>query len=214
MGLKLPSGWHQVSIEKFLKYNTICQRKWEDPLDLEINLLSCFSGATTTEIEKLKTPEILKEIKRLDFLKELPQTKIHYAFKLNGNTYKVAYQMQDMTGGQFMNFSDILKGVKPEDYIYQMHELIATMCIKKEKGLFFENGISFSKYEYKGYKENADEFYKHMSIDIAYPYYVFFCKVMEKSLLDTRDSLLKKLEKLKKSNRKRRWGFLNIGGGI
>ena len=112
MGLKLPSGWHQVSIEKFLKYNTICQRKWEDPLDLEINLLSCFSGATTTEIEKLKTPEILKEIKRLDFLKELPQTKIHYAFKLNGNTYKVAYQMQDMTGGQFMNFSDILKGVK------------------------------------------------------------------------------------------------------
>ena len=205
--MKLPKSWFDVSIEQFLQYTTICTRKWEDPIDLEINVLATFSGKTTQEIEKLKTKELMAYIKQLDFLKALPSQKVHSHFKCNGKQYKATLLFDDMTAGQFVNFSDVLKGVKKEDYIYQMHELIAVMCVKR-------SGWWFPKYEYKGYKEASDEFYKHMSIGVAYPYYVFFCNVMDKALLDTQSYLLKKMEKLKRSNQRTRWGLRNIGAGI
>lgn len=205
--MKVPKSWSEVSIDQFLKYTTICTRKWEDPIDLEINVLATFTGKDPKEIEKLKTKELMGYIKEMEFLKHLPKSNLHSHFKCNGNTYKACLTFDEMTAGQFVNFSDILKGVKAEDYIYQMHQLIGAMCMKKE-------GWLRPRYEYKGYKETSDEFYKHMTIDIAYPYYVFFCKVMERALVDTQSYLLKKVKKLEKSNRRARWGLLNIGDGI
>jgi len=207
--MKLPRSWSEVSIDQFLKYTTICTRKWEDPIDLEINVLATFANKDPKEIEKLKTRELMGYIKELGFLKELPKTKIHSHFKCNGNQYRACLTFDDMTAGQFVNFSDILKGVKTDDYIYQMHQLLGAMCIKRERDGWFGH-----KYKYKGYKESSDEFYKHMTIDVAYPYYVFFCKVTEKALIDTQSYLLKKLEKLQKSNKRTRWGLRNIGAGI
>lgn len=198
--MQLPNSWSQVSIETFLKYSNIQSRKWQDPIDLEINILSCFSGLSPQEIEKLKVTELSKYIKRLSFLNKLPDTKVAAGFICNGKRYKACLTMDEMTAGQFMNFSDILKGVKPEDYLYQMHDLIGAMCIRRT----YQMKYPFIKYEYNGYKANSDEFYKHMSIQIAYPYFVFFCKVMDKSLPAIQSYLIKQTKKLEKSSRKAR----------
>lgn len=206
--MRLPKGWDEVTIDQFLKYTTICTRKWEDPIDLEVNVLATFSGKEPKEIEKLKTKELMAYIKQLEFLKELPKTNVHTHFRLNGKRYKACLTFDELTAGQFVNFSDILKGVKAEDYIYQAHQLIATMCLVEE-GSWFNK-----KFVYKGYKETSDEFYKHMSVAVAYPYYVFFCNVMEKALPVIQDYLSKEVTKLKRSNQRTRWGFLNIGAGI
>ena len=215
--MKLPQSWFDVSIAKFLEYNTILTSKIVDPLDLEVNILACFSGLPVKEIETLKTREIMAHIKSLSFLKDLPKTKIPYLFKINGDVYRSSLTMDDMTAGQLMNFSDILKGVKPEDYVYQMADLIGAMCVKRTTGLFLTNGkFHFVRYKYDGYKANAEAFNKHMSIAQAYPFYVFFCKVMEKLLPDTQSYLtseIKKLEKKSKSRKRAKWGFLSIGGG-
>lgn len=208
--MKTPRGWHEVSIEQFLKYTTICTRKWEDPIDLEINVLATFTSKDPKEIEKLKTKELMGYIKEMDFLKALPKSDLHAQFKCNGATYRPTLVFTDMTAGQFVNFTDILKGVNKEDYIYQMHNLLGAMCVKREWTLT----PPFSKFEYKGYLANSDEFYKHLPVSIAYPYYVFFCKVMERTLLDTQSYLNKELKKMVRSNRRTRWGLLNIGGGI
>jgi hypothetical protein len=207
MGLTVPKGWQEVSIEQFLKYTTICTRKWEDPIDLEINVLATFTGKDPKEIEKLKTKQLMAYIKEMSFLKSLPKENVHSHFKCNGNTYRATLIFDDMTAAQFCNFSDILKGVKKEDYIYQMHNLLAAMCVKGE-------GWLFTKYEYKGYVAASDEFYKHLPISIAYPYYFFFCRVIDKALLDTQSYLNKEMEKLKRSNQRAKWGLRNIGAGI
>lgn len=208
--MKLPKGWNEVSIETFLKYYTISTRKWADPIDLEVNILSCFSGLPPKEIEKLKTRELSGYIKKLDFLKKLPTQKVSSAFVCNGKRYRASLTMDDMTAGQFMNFSDILKGVKPGDYVFQMHQLIGAMCIKRSYTMTYP----FIKYEYEGYKVSSDEFYKHMTIDIAYPYYVFFCKVMDKSLPAIQNYLSKEMKKIIRSSQKTKWAFLNTGVGI
>lgn len=206
--MRLPKGWNEVSIDQFLKYTTICTRKWEDPIDLEVNVLATFSGKDPKEIEKLKTKELMAYIRQLEFLKELPKNNVFTHFKLNGKKYKACLTFDELTAAQFCNFSDILKGVKAEDYIYQAHQLIAAMCLVEE-GTWFKK-----KYVYNGYKETSDEFYKHMTIDIAYPFYVFFCNVMERALPAIQNSLSKEVMRLKRSNQRTRWGFLNIGAGI
>lgn len=215
--MKLPKGWHQVTIDQFLKYHTICTRKWEDPIDLEINILAALSGKETTELLKLKRPELLSHMKELDFLKNLPDTRISPTFKIKGQKYKAILTMDDMTAGQFVNFSDIIKGVKPEEYIYRMHELIGAMCIRQQRGLFLDGGkVCFTRYEYEGYKGNSETFLTLMPFSVAYPYYVFFCKVMDRYLAVTPSYLLKKIQKVQRKwrlIRGVRWGLWNTGAG-
>jgi len=213
--IKLPKGWHEVSIDTYLKYHTLITSKITDPIDLEIKVISVLSGVEESEVEKVKTKDILAMSKGLAFLKELPKERIPYIFKCGGNVYKASLTMNDMTGGQFMNFSDVVKGVKPEDYVYHMTDLIACMCVKRERGVFFKKGkLSFTRWVYSGYKETSAVFKQHMSIAEAYPYYVFFCKVMEKLYPATRDYLMQKTKKLANKRKWPKWGFLNIGGGI
>lgn len=202
MEVKLPKGWHEVNVDTFLKYNTILTSKAVDPLDLEVNIISCFSGLSVKEVESLKTKQILKLAKSLEFLKKLPDTKVALSFKCKGKTYKACLLMEDLTGGQFMDFSNILKGTKPEDYVYRMTDLIGAMCIEREFGLFYDKGrVSIYRYKYQGYAANSEVF-KDLPISIAYPYYVFFCKVMGASFPYIQDYLSKKLLKLtKKMNR-------------
>lgn len=207
--MQLPKGWHEVSIDQLLKYNTILTSKLQDPIDIEVSLLACFSSVDRAEIEKMRVGELTGLIKKLAFLKELPSTKIAPSFICNGKKYKASLIAEDMTADQFMNFSDILKGVKPEDYLYQMAELIGAMTIRRK----FTMKYPFIHYTYDGYKANAAEFRNHLPVSIAYPYFVFFCKVMEKSFPVIQDYLTKELKKLKKSSQKKRWGFLSTGVG-
>lgn len=208
--MKLPKNWSEVTIETFLKYYTISTRKWENPIDCEINLIACFSGQTPEEVEKLKHAEFIAALKKLSFLKELPKGKAQLSFVCNGSRYRPCLVMTDMVAGQFMNFSDILKGIKPEDYVYEMHKLLGVMCLKRKTQMKWP----FIKYNYDGYVKTSDEFYKHMTMDIAYPYFVFFCQVMEKSLPAIQDYLTKQLRKLKRSEKRKRWGLASIGVGI
>lgn len=208
----LPSGWHEITIAKFLKYFTLNSKKFEDLIDFEVQLLALLSDQTPEEVEKIKTSELKNCSAQLSFLKTLPQAKIPYSFKLAGNKYKVALTMGDMTAGQFMNFSDVLKGVKPEDYVYEMHKVIACMCTKRTRGLFIDkNGVHLSKYEYTGYGETCDVLLNHMTMDQAYPFYVFFCKQMEALLPATQNYLERQMKKLRKP--RRWWALRGLGGG-
>ena len=205
MAINLPKGWHEVSIQKYLEYYTLLTSKIEDPLDLEVRIIACFSNLLTQDIENLKTGEIYKLAKQLSFLKELPNKKVPAFFTCGGENYQACLLMSDMTGGQFMNFNEVLKNTKSEDYIYHMADLIGAMCIKREVGIFFDKGkVSFVRYKYSGYKENAEWFNKHMSIAQAYPLYVFFCKVMDRLPTATQDYLIKETKKLMKKNRKKK----------
>lgn len=195
--MKLPKGWHEVTIAKFAEYYTLSQSKIKDALDYEVRVISIFSGVSVQEIEKLKTSELVEIAKKLSFLKELPTTKIPITFKCGANKYKAIITMSDMTTGQFMAFNDILKNVKAEDSVYEMHRLIAAMCQKQRRGMFYENGqLSFNRYEWKN--EGAEEIRTKLTMDKAYPLYVFFCNVMERLPNAIRSYLINETKKAMK----------------
>ena len=198
MEMELPKGWNEITIAQYIKYYTLSQSKFDDLIDFNVELLAILSGESTEDILNIPVEDIVKYVKQLEFLKELPPTQLPYKFRLNGNVYKSTLLMGDMTAGQFMNFSDTLKGIKPEDYAYEMHKLLGCMCLKRERGIFFKDGkLSFVRYKYGSYVATANEFHDHMTMDLAYPFFVFFCKSMEKSLPAIQDYLIKKLKKMK-----------------
>ena len=216
----LPKGWHQMSIQTFQKYYTLITSKWGDDIDLEVNILACLRDATIAQIENMRMEDIKSDLSSLAWLKEMPSdTKIPIKFKCNGNTYKAAIIMEDQTAGQFMNFSQILKDVKPSDYVYHMQELIGSMCTRYESGIFIEQGkVRIGRYRYDGYVKNSEEFLTHLPFSKAYPFYLFFCEVIKRLSAPTQIFLIKEL---KKQIRSEKWarvkgrlkGLMSIGVG-
>lgn len=215
--MKLPNSWADVSIDKFIQYYTIQTSNIKDSIDLNVRIIALFADVLPEDVERLTTKEILNYAKKLSFLKDMPKGKIPISFKLKGRVYKTTILMADMTAAQFMNFGDIVKNVKKEDYIYHIADLLGCMCIKRERGIFFENGkVSFTRYRYTGYKDNSEVFYKHMSIEQAYPIFVFFCDFLTK-LQDYTLASLNKMEekKLKKSKKEiKKKHSRSIGTGL
>ena len=72
-----------------------------------------------------------------------------------------------------------------------MHELIAALCLTEVDG----------KYVYEGYDKTADGFLE-MPMSVAYPYYVFFCKVLINLQQPILESSLKNLKKMAKTEQK------------
>jgi hypothetical protein len=171
--MKLPKGWSEVTIKTFCEYYTLSTSKIKDTIDYNVRVLSIFSGLPIEKIEMMTGKQLLCEIKKLAFLSELPTQKIPYVFKCGKNTYKSILVVTDMKAGQLMTFNDILKNTKQEDYIYQMPILLSAMCQKRQYGIFIDDGkISINRWVWKN--DSADEFRNHMTMEQAYPLYVFF----------------------------------------
>lgn len=166
--------WNHITIKKYYALHTI-NRMVKDPVELNIRLLASYRGVDSKEIEQLTVKQLGEALKEIAFLKELPdQPKLPLHFRCNGSVYKAIILTEGLTGGQFIDFNSIGKDEKPEDRIYQMHELLAVMCLKRE----WQMKPPFSKYEYNGWEKTAEIFHDHLTMDIAYPFFVFFCNVM------------------------------------
>lgn len=197
--MKLPTGWHEITIDSFLRYYTASQNKFEDIIDQEVAIIAALTGSPQSEVEKMTAGQLLEAVKKLDYLKKLPDSKYPIRFKCNGKEYKAVVTFNEMRADQFMNFSDMLKNTKPEDYIYKMGSLISCMVYEKKRGVFFEDGkVKFNKWEYYGPK---DEFDKHLTMDVAYPIYLFFCKCLDKLPAAIRNYLEKEMKKLKNTKK-------------
>lgn len=190
--------WSNITIKKYYELHTI-SKMIKDPVDLNIRMLACYRDVDPKEIEKLTVKQLGVALKDIEFLKELPsQSRLPLQFRCNGSVYKAIILTEGMTGGQFIDFTSIGKDEKPEDRIYQMHELLGAMCIKRE----WTVKPPFIKYEYKGYEKTAEVFHDHMTMDVAYPFYLFFCSVLtnlQQPMLDYSLDLAKReMKKVKK----------------
>ena len=195
-------GWNKITLKKYYELHTIA-RMIKDPVELNIRLLACFRETTREEVEKLTVKQLGAALKDIAFLKDLPtNTNLPISIRCNGGVYKPTILTEGMTGGQFIDFTSICRDEKPEDSVYHIHDLLGAMCIKRQ----YTMKPPFIKYEYTGYEKNAAVFHDHMTMDIAYPFYLFFCNVLinlQKPMLDySQENLKKELKKTKSFLRK------------
>lgn len=195
--MKVPKSWSEVTIATFYKYHAAVKFKRTDepPLETEIRILSALTGQDFKAIEAMKVTEIKEQISQLAFIGTLPSKRLPLEFKLDGRKWKANIFQTDMTGGQFIDYSAISERVKrdKEDIIYSMHEFLACFCIPEDdKGEFV----------YQGYTKTAQVIEEKMTIDMAYPFFVFFSNVLKKLYPRIQDYLNKQTKKNLKTLKK------------
>lgn len=173
--MKLPKDWSEVTIGTFYKYHAAIKGHKPDeiPTETEIKILSALSGEDFKVIEALKVSEIKKLISEVAFIGTLPSKRLPLDFELDGKKWKALIFQTEMSGGQFIDYASISERVKrdKEDIVYSMHEFIACFCIPAD---------DTGEFTYHGYQSNAEVIHDKMTIDRAYPFFVFFSNVWTK----------------------------------
>lgn len=193
--MNIPKSWSEVTIKQFLDtYSISTSKVITDPLERSLHTISAMAGITYKEVEALPITKIHEYNAQLSFLSELPSERLPLSFTLDGTKYKAMIFHNEMTAAQFIDYCSVCKATG-EDLIYSMHKLLACFCVPRTRRLPAE-------YKYDGYTEQAEIFYNKMPVSMAYPFYVFFCKVAE-NLLPVmedyfRNKTLKNLKEAKK----------------
>ena len=216
--MRLPCSWAEVTIRKFLEYHSIITKFSKiDPLDLEVKVIACFGDCSEKQVENITAQKLMEAARALKFLSVLPsEKKIPVKLKVAEHTFKAAILFNEMKAVQFRDFNTVCKG-SMNDSIYQMHNLIATMLSKYTPGLFISGGrMGWGRYEYEGYEDTATHLFNHLTMDKAYPYYLFFCETIKNlhpAMQSYSNVKSKQLTKMLRRELKRKKASQNIGDG-
>lgn len=204
--VELPLSWGQVTIERGIKaYAVQTSSIIDDVIERDMRLIAALSGASLKDVEGLQVDEIKKLSKQLEFTKQLPSERLPLEFKINDRQYKGMMDCRKMKGRQFADYTLACKESQGADAIYNMHKFMATFCVPIDTG-------------YVGYDKEEDNIYKHMTMDLAYPWFVFFCQVAKRLYPYTQTYFLQKarneLKMVKKLLKKSETPSLKSTAGI
>ena len=205
--MALPKSWKEISIKKFLEIHTI-NEKIKDEFEREIHILACLDNLPYSDVEKFSVKKIKAQSASLKWMGVLPKEKVPLSFRFNKNIFSTTILFEDMSAGQFIDFVSICDGIKQEELIYQIIHLIGSM-VKRRK---YKMTPPFIYSEYEGYDKYD---FENLPISIAYPLYVFFCKVLTNLSLSM-PSYLKQITKnqMKKVREEIKKDLVSIGVGI
>ena len=202
--MNLPRTWSDISIGQYLNISDIILNEPDD-FEREIKLISFFRKETKEQSDKRLMIDVLKDAKQLNFLGVMPKGIIRSYHRIKWRRFKATILPTELTAAQMIDTTAILKGLTEPAYIKQLHYLMGLILVPVKYGIFLNGKITFSKYEYSGYKETGDWLKDNMSFKEAYPYFVFFCKLLPKLQEATLNYLDKQKNKLTKTLRHLNW---------
>ena len=178
--MHLPRTWSDITIGQYLDISDIILNE-KDAFEREIKLISYFRGHSQEQAGQRLMIDILNDAKKLNFLGEMPKGTIRFYHHIKFKKFKVTILPTELTAAQLIDCTTILRGLTEKDYIRQLHYLMGLILVPAKHGIFLNGKVTFTEYEYKGYKETGEWLKNNMSFKDAYPYFVFFCKLLPKS---------------------------------
>jgi hypothetical protein len=176
--MKLPSNWDEISIGQYIELRPFIEMEADTPfklIDKTIAQLCVLSGQTKAEVSKIRASDVRQIQEDISWINELPTDEIPEIFKVKDRWYTPTLYKEDMSAGQFMAVTELLKESEdnPEVTWQQLHYILVNVCIEvDEKG----NKIEIEN-ESKWITNTANDFYDSFPFSIAYPIAVFFCQV-------------------------------------
>jgi hypothetical protein len=192
---KLPKSWDDVTLRHLIEIENIRNDKSIDKepyADLTRNLLmlSLFTGIPFGFYEEMPLNELKEDIKSIEFLRELPSDKPRKKFKCGGYSWRVNFDINELTANDFVEHYELTKD--STKVISNSNKILALYCHPY-------------KFGFKKKLENKDkaEILKESPITVIYPLVVFFCNLYPtlleaiKDYLSSADKILmKKLEEI------------------
>ena len=183
-------SWYDIKLHQLQEIHTL--PKYDDKLDLMVNVLAILLDKDPADIEDMAVTDIMEEYSKWEFLKEPPQEKAIPIIKTEKGRLGLI-DLGKLTLGQYVDIEEYLSEGSIFDNI---HKVLAVIYLPVKK----YNPIT-KKYTLEEYTidENREKLFLDMGMDILYPMILFFYRIVKEFSIDFQRSLLEmKKEEVKK----------------
>lgn len=192
--------WKDITIRQHMEMLP-SNFKNKGELETVFSKLKTLGDIELEEAMKMTKGDVDKFLKKFKFMSEAPSGKMKHKFKLDGVIYTVDADINNHKADNYMFIMDRLKDLSknPEAVDQNLHLIMAVVC-HPMKRKFYHKGKFFKlvKDEDNNIMETAQIFYEKMTVDIAYPISIFFCK-LSKSLTPIINDCLTQIQATTKS---------------
>lgn len=182
MTVNLPKDWSEVTLEQYISLHDLNEMEGSDE-ERVIAVLSVMSGTSIEDLREVYLGDIMRMMKRLDFLKNSPTGEVKRFFPLRWNGYRITKNAKQLTGGQYIDLNYFLSNQKaPKNFPDIMAVLMQPTrfgFVRKKKPL-----------EHGDIREAA----KQLPMTIVKPLTDFFLQTYNDSERTTADFSLQKMK--------------------
>lgn len=171
--MNLPKGWKDITIKSFVEAYDILHDVNYDIIDKNLRLMAALSDEPVAYFEALPLSRLKQAIAKVQFLNDLSSinSPLPLTFSIGKCIYDVTHHPAKLSSGQYIDLMNILSQCSTQKEINErMHDLLAVICIPR-RYLFFKG-----KYNGAKHRETAEIFYHRLTMNIAYPIALFFCR--------------------------------------
>lgn len=192
MKLNLPKSWANVTLKQYCILKEIQDDPDIDQATKDIDMICLLSGLKYGQVLELTLKDKQAALKSLTFLQSFDsiKKKINPYFLLKGKWYKIALNMQDITGGQLIDLMTFLK--EPDKAIENIHNVFAVIASPLKYGLYKQ------KYNGETHAARAKLFFESLTIEKTYPVMVFFCQISDHLVIALENYTKNKIAHMKK----------------
>ena len=104
--MKIPKSWNKISLKTFTKLSNLVDT--DNDITNLINRLSLLTGKSKEEVSELKYGKVLKYLKRLSYLNELPKAKKRFYFIYKFDVFKLI-DIDNISNQDFIDLNDIIE---------------------------------------------------------------------------------------------------------
>jgi hypothetical protein len=173
---KLPTSWSEINLDKYMKIMQL-DSDMED-IQMRIEVISILTGLKEEDIKNINIRDLKFIEKNLSFIYTEGDIKLQDKIKIQGKTYYLQSHLDDM---KMYEFIDLEWFSKPDNYKFNIHNLMAILYREKKKGgNIFKNIFSYiyNRKEYVKSDENfetrSEIFKNYMTSDIVKSTLIFF----------------------------------------
>ena len=171
--------WKDITIEQYQHILAIAKTDLPN-FNKEVELVSYLFNISKDDIMYYPIEKFKYLAKQIEFLEDMFEGDMQTLFTIDGIEYKVHWEMEKKTAGQFIDLSEMTKD--PELINDKLHQILAVICIPKGE-----------KYDVN-FMERSEIFRKKLTMDVVFPISGFFLTVLKSSLPDIQDYLNKQIK--------------------
>lgn len=213
--MAIPSGYNEITVGQFQDIYKILSQPADTESDLterEIQLIAAISGKTDTEINNMRVTDMRALSAKLTWVLDIDSMEkkpLKPFLILNGKRYEVLYNIDKITGGQFIDLTRFTRN--PADNMANLHNIIACLCLPTQK-----TWVGRRTLPYNGdlHPAIAKAIQDSVMIADVYPMALFFSKLLSVSYQITANSSMSAIKKLEKRLKQKLTRSKSDGAGL
>lgn len=173
-------NWDDIRLSQLQEIHSL--PKYDDKIDLMVNVLSILLDKDPYDIENMLINDIMVEYGKWEFLQEPPKEKMIPIIKHNGNRYGFV-DLSKLTLAQYADIEEYLS----EGVFDNIHKVLSVLYLPIKKYNYITK-----KYVLEEYTPNTDreDIFKELTMDILYPVILFFYRIVKGYSIDFQHSLI------------------------